>query len=234
MKPVFDKLAYQLQDKTRFARLNTDENEVRYKRFSHQERSTCAQGREHAKPFQTSAKKESSARTRLMRRRRFEQSVASYDNLFNTLFIVVSVTIVPFLGALMQNGAFYLRTWVVLSFFLPIMMTVMIWALAVFRGSDILRIVAWCILLFQITRAPFVVLSELYGFDTFNKVGLYGYLPVVIETLLTVTLGTLIRSRYNSLLGVEPTTRLKLIPYLVAVPLALYVLLISNLAPRLA
>lgn len=146
---------------------------------------------------------------------------------------MVSVTVVPFLSSLMQNGAFYLRAWVALSFALPIMMTVMIWAWAVFGNSVILRIAGWCILLYQITRAPFVVLTELFGFDAFSKLGLYGYIPPIIETLLAVTLGTLIRRRYNSLLNIKATIHLKLIPYVIVVPLALYVYLISLFVSRL-
>lgn len=168
-----------------------------------------------------------------MEGRLFEQSDALYDNLFNTLFIVVSITVVPFLGALMQNGAFYLRAWVALSFVLPVMMTVMIWAFAVFRNSITWRIAGWCILLYQITRAPFVVMTELFGFDAFSKIGPSGYIPLIIEIISAVTLGTLILRRYNSLLNIKLTSRLHLIPYLVVIPLALYIYLISLFASRL-
>jgi hypothetical protein len=163
----------------------------------------------------------------------FGQPSTLYDNLFNTLFIVVSITVVPFLGALMQSGPFYLKAWVGLSFVLPVMITILIWGLAVFRASVTWRIAGWCALFYQIARAPFVVLTEVFGFEVFSKIGWLEYIPWIVEIVSAVILGTLILGPYSSLSDARPTRRRYLIPYLVVGLLALYVYLIWLLAFRL-
>ena len=128
-----------------------------------------------------------------------------YDSLFDSLFIIISVTMAPFFANLMQSPIYRYKMWTTFSFVAPILATVIIWAYAIFRDSVQIRIIGWFSLVYQITRTPFVIYAQLVGLENLKKtivpVGPI-FIPVgpIFEFLASIGVGFLIAKRYNSLL----------------------------------
>jgi hypothetical protein len=136
-------------------------------------------------------------------------SKAAYDSLFNTLFIVISLTVAPFIAVQLQTQIAGYRWWAVLSFDLPIMCTIGIWGFAVFSDSAHWRVVGWSALVYQITRAPFVIAADVLGISNFVETPwgeLFPPVSTVIEAALSLLFAYLILTRYYSVVNVRKRT----------------------------
>ena len=54
-------------------------------------------------------------------------SKAAYDGLFNTFFIVVSLTVAPFVSGEIASPIRAYQIWAALSFYLPFIATIILW-----------------------------------------------------------------------------------------------------------
>lgn len=144
-----------------------------------------------------------------------------FDSLFNTLFIVISITIVPFIATLMQSQTMAYKSWAALSFVSPIMLTILIWGVAVFRDSVLLRVAGWGALAFQIARVPFVLLVEIVGISYAANV-FWGSTPLypIVEFTVAATFGELIAKKYSEMVEAKKTMLLYSIPVLATAPLS--------------
>jgi hypothetical protein len=130
--------------------------------------------------------------------------ISVYDNLFNTLFIVISITVAPFISYLFQSPFWAYKYWAAFSFAFPILLTIFIWATAVFSNSLSLRVVGWSALLFQIARAPFIILFEILALTSFVSAyfflgGIVFIVPAIIESIIAIILGEMVVRRYCQL-----------------------------------
>ncbi len=152
-----------------------------------------------------------------------------YDSLFNTLFIVISVTVAPFLANLMQSPIYNYKLWACVSFVIPIMSTIIIWAIAVFRNSVSLRVMGWFTLVYEVARAPFVIATEVVGLESFSNTA-FGNTPlsVSLELIASLVGGCLIMKRYHSVLKIKARfVEWLRIPVIVICALAIYEFLVG-------
>lgn len=125
-------------------------------------------------------------------------SKAAYDGLFNTFFIVISLTVAPFVSSQVASPIRAYQIWAALSFYLPLIATIILWGYAVFSNSTHYRIASWSCLIFQIARAPFVIATGILGIPVFVQTSLGHLSPiaVLLETALSMPPAFLIMKQY--------------------------------------
>ena len=126
-------------------------------------------------------------------------SKATYDGLFNSLFIVITLTIAPFMSSQIASPIRAYQIWAALSFYLPLIATIILWGYAVFSNSKEYRIASWSSLIYQIAKAPFVIVTDILGIQGFVNTSL-GHLPlilVLIEMAVSLPPAFLIMKQYR-------------------------------------
>lgn len=125
-------------------------------------------------------------------------SKAAYDGLFNTFFIVISLTVAPFISSQVTSAIRPYQIWVALAFYLPLIATIILWGYAVFSNSTQYRIASWSCLVYQIARAPFVIATNILGIPVFvlTSLGHLSPIPVLIETVLSLAAAFRIMKQY--------------------------------------
>jgi hypothetical protein len=136
-------------------------------------------------------------------------SKAAYDGLFNTLFIVISLTVAPFVSGQIVSPIRAYQIWAALSFDLPIIATIILWGYAVFSNSKGYRVASWSSLIYQIARAPFVIVTDILGIPVFVKTSLGHLSPIVvlIEMALSLPPAFLIMKQYRYTVGSKSSRR---------------------------
>lgn len=126
-------------------------------------------------------------------------SKAAYDGLFNTFFIVISLTVAPFVSGQIANPNRPYQIWAALSFDLPLIATIILWGYAVFSNSKEYRVASWSCLVYQIARAPFVIVTDILGIPVFVKtpLGNLSAIPAFIETAVSLLAAFLIMKQYR-------------------------------------
>ena len=126
-------------------------------------------------------------------------SKAAYDGLFNSFFIVITLTIAPFISSQIESPIRAYQIWSALSFYLPLIATIILWGYAVFSDSKEYRIASWSSLIYQIAKAPFVIVTDILGIRGFVNTSL-GHLPLImilIETTVSLLPAFLIMKQYR-------------------------------------
>jgi hypothetical protein len=158
-------------------------------------------------------------------------SKSAYDGLFNTFFIVISLTVAPFVSGQIANQNRPYQIWAALSFDLPLIATIILWGYAVFSDSKVYRIASWSCLIYQIVRAPFVIVADILGIQAFveTPLGNLSPIPASVETAVSLLAAFLIMKQYRKKVASKsskradyvawaaPTILLGLYAYLIAV-----------------
>lgn len=136
-------------------------------------------------------------------------SKAAYDGLFNTFFIVISLTVAPFVSGQIVSPIRAYQIWAALSFYLPLIATIILWGYAVFSNSKEYRVASWSSLIYQIARAPFVIATDILGIPVFVKTPLAHLLPplVLIEMALSLPPAFLIMKQYRDKVASKSSRR---------------------------
>jgi len=133
-------------------------------------------------------------------------SRATYDGLFNTVFIVISLTVVPFVSREIASPTRAYQIWAALSFDLPVVATIILWGSAVFANSIRYRVASWSALIYQIARTPFVIAVDILGITTFVQIPLGQLMPYasLLEIALSLLPAFLVMKQYCYRVATKP------------------------------
>ena len=123
---------------------------------------------------------------------------SAYDGLFNTFFLVISLTVAPFVSSQIVNPIRGYGLWAALAFYLPLSATIILWGYAVFSDSVRYRIASWSSLIYQITRAPFATAVYILRIPGFVQAvsGAFSAIPIVVEIAASMIPAFLIMKHY--------------------------------------